>query len=85
MNLLEGRDSSTAEVMFNSIDSQQSKHEISWNNCVALGVDNTNANIGAPNSLVAPKRKLIALLSSDALAIFCIMHPKKPVENSLTL
>ena len=51
MNLLEGRDSSTAEVMFNSIDSQLSKHEISWDNCVALGVDNTNANIGAHNSI----------------------------------
>ena len=45
MNLLKGRDSSTAEVMFNIIDSQLSKHEISWDNCVALGVVNTNANI----------------------------------------
>ena len=51
MNLLKGRDSSTAEVMFNSIDSQLSKHEISWDNCVALGVGNTNANIGAHNSI----------------------------------
>ena len=51
MNLLVGRSSSTAEAMFNSIDEQFEKHDISWLMVSGLRVDNTNANIGSHNSL----------------------------------
>lgn len=49
--MLEGRFSSTAEFIFNSIDNQLVKHGISWDMVSAIGVDNTNANIGSNNSI----------------------------------
>ena len=39
MNLLSGRDSGTAEVMFDSIDAQFTKHGVSWENVSGLGVE----------------------------------------------
>ena len=56
MNLLTGRASSTAEVMFDSIDAQLTSNEISWDYCTALGVDNTNVNIGDYNSIKSRAR-----------------------------
>ena len=51
MNLLEGRDASTAAHQFQSVDQLLEKHEIPWSYCTAIGVDNTNANIGNRNSI----------------------------------
>ena len=45
MNLLSGCASGAAEVMFDSIDAQFTKHGVSWENVSGLGVDNTNANM----------------------------------------
>ena len=39
MKLLSGRDSGTAEVMFDSIDAQFTKHGVSWENVSGLGVE----------------------------------------------
>lgn len=44
MNLLEGRDASTADVMFESVDSLLTKNDIRWDYCMAIGLDNTNVN-----------------------------------------
>ena len=51
MNLLEGPNASTAEFMFKSVDELFNEHSISWDTVTAIGVDNTNANIGAHNSI----------------------------------
>ena len=51
MNLMEGRDASTTADMFSSVYKLFIKHGISWDFVTALGVDNTNANIGEHNSL----------------------------------
>jgi hypothetical protein len=51
MNLLEGPNASTAESMFNSDDELFNEHSISWDTVTAIGVDNTNANNGAHNSI----------------------------------
>ena len=51
MNLMEGGDASTAAEMFSIVDKLFVKHGISWDFVTALGVDNTNANIGEHNSL----------------------------------
>ena len=51
MNMLEGRDASTAECMFSSIDQQLTSNDLSWDKVSALGLDNTNANIGDHNSI----------------------------------
>ena len=56
MNLLQGRDGSTAEVMFNSVDNQFEEHEIRWDYCAALGVD-TNVNIGDYDSIKSMVRE----------------------------
>ena len=50
MNMLEGRDASTAEHMFTSIENQLCKNELSWDMVTSIGFDNTNANIGNHNS-----------------------------------
>ena len=51
MNMLEGRDGSTAEHMFTSIENQLRKNELSWDMVTSIGLDNTNANIGDHNSI----------------------------------
>ena len=51
MNLLSGRDSGTVGVMFASIEAQFTKHDVSWENVIGLGIDNKNVNIENCNSL----------------------------------
>ena len=51
MNMLEGRDASTAEHMFTSIENQLRKNELSWDMVTSIGLDNTNTNIGDHNSI----------------------------------
>ena len=51
MNLLEGRDASTADVMFESVDNILTINDIRWDHCMAIGLDNTNVNIGEHNSI----------------------------------
>ena len=51
MNLMKGRDASTAAEMFSSVNKLFIKHGISWDFVTALGVDDKNANIGEHNSL----------------------------------
>ena len=49
--MLEGRDASTAEHMFTSIENQLRKNELSWDMVTLIGRDNTSANIGDHNSI----------------------------------
>ena len=51
MNLLEGREASTADAMFQSVDELLDRNSIDWDHCVAIGLDNTNVNIGDHNSI----------------------------------
>ena len=51
MNLLEGRDASTADVMFESVDTILTENNVRWDHCMAIGLDNTNVNIGEHNSI----------------------------------
>ena len=51
IDTLEGLASSTAEVMFDGVNIKLSENGISWNNFTAIGLDNTNANIGESNSI----------------------------------
>ena len=41
----------TAEGIFSMMDKALQKHQISWNNCVGLAVDNTSVNVGCRNSI----------------------------------
>ena len=45
MGLLEGSTASTAESMLASVAEQFNDHNFSWDYCVVIGLDNTNANI----------------------------------------
>ena len=51
MNLIDGTDASTAEAMFQSVDNQLNNHDISRDYSLAIGLDNTNVNIGDHNSI----------------------------------
>ncbi len=51
MNLLEGRDALTADVMFESVDTILTENNVRWDHCMAIGLDNTNVNIGEHNSI----------------------------------
>ena len=57
MNLLEGVTASTTERMFNSVDDLFSKHNIPWDYCMAVGLDNTTANIREHNSIKSCARE----------------------------
>ena len=49
MNMLQGRDASTAEHMFTSIENQLQTNNLSWDMVMEIGLDNTNASIGDHN------------------------------------
>ena len=49
--LTTGVTASTAATIFDKINATLQQYEISWDNCTAFGVDNTNTNIGAKNSI----------------------------------
>ena len=51
MNLIEGSTSGTAATIFQHVDALFQKYEISWHSVTGLGVDNTNVNIGAHDSI----------------------------------
>ncbi len=46
-----GEDASKAETLFSAIDGALERDKISWQRCVAFGVDNCNCNIDDHNSL----------------------------------
>ena len=51
LNLLTGRDASTAKAMSDSVNNQLEKYDIPWDHCIGIGLDNTNANIGEHYSI----------------------------------
>lgn len=56
--------------MYNSIMEVLSKFDIPLKNCVALGVDNTNANVGAHNSL----KTLLTRENPSIYTSGCVCH-----------
>ena len=42
----------TAETLFNKIDSILRENRVDWENCVAVGLDNTAVNVGKKNSIM---------------------------------
>ena len=42
----------TAEEVFAAIDGCMSSYQIPWKNCVAVGVGNSNVNVGKKNSIM---------------------------------
>ena len=48
---------STTEALFGNMDKIISEAGVSWENCVAVGVDNTAVNIGSRNSIMTRVRK----------------------------
>ena len=49
--LTSGEDAGRAKSIFDKINDTLSELNIPWNHCTSFGVDNTNTNIGAKNSL----------------------------------
>lgn len=48
-----GEDASKASTLFDAIDGAMRKRDVDWSNCISVGVDNTNSNIGRHNSLLS--------------------------------
>ena len=40
-----------AESLFGLIDDSSKKEDVKWNNCLAIGMDNTSVNMGIHNSI----------------------------------
>ena len=49
---------STAAAIFSSINDAFVANDVSWDNCVSLGVDNTSVNVGKHRSLFVEAKKL---------------------------
>ena len=61
---------STAAAIFSSINDAFVSNDVSWDNCVSLGVDNTSVNVGKHRSLFVEAKKLNPhIMLMDALAI----------------
>ena len=56
IKLTTGRNAPTAVSIFESVDNFFSTNNISWDDCVGLGLDNTNANIGHNSIKTRTKR-----------------------------
>ena len=73
---------STAEVLFSNTDSILRENKIDWENCVAVGLDNTAVNVGKKNSVttrVLAKNKKIFINGCPCHIISNIAN--KPVER----
>jgi hypothetical protein len=70
MNLLEGREASTADAMFQSVDELLDRNSIDWDHCVAIGLDNTNVNIGDHNSIKSRAKEK----NEDIIIAGCLCH-----------
>ena len=70
MNLLEGRDASTADVMFESVDNVLATNDIQWDHWIAIGLDNTNVNIGEHNSIKSHAKEK----NEDIIIVGCPCH-----------
>ena len=53
MNVMEGKDVSTAAAMFKSVDYLFWKFDLHWEYVTNIGVDNTNSNKGQHNSIAS--------------------------------
>ena len=47
-------DATKSKEIFDATLNTLERYEISWDNCIAFGVDNTNSNIGAKYSIKSP-------------------------------
>ena len=54
-----GEDCSKAQTLFDAIDQALKKQEVTWGNCISLGVANTNTNVGEHNSIKLKENKSI--------------------------
>ena len=45
-----GEDASKTSTLFTAINDAMKKRNVDWNNCVSIGVANTNSNVGRHNS-----------------------------------
>lgn len=52
MGCTSGTEAATAAEIFQKMNDVLSENQITWNNCVAVGVDNTNVNVGNKNSIM---------------------------------
>lgn len=75
MNLLEGLTASTTKSMLNSVDDLISKHNISWDYCMVIGLYTT-----FQQNLV-PEKKMTILSLLGIHAIFYITHLQKMVMH----
>ena len=57
MCITTGQGAGTAESIFQKINETLILHNIPWTNCVAIGLDNTNVNMGKRNSIKSRVQK----------------------------
>ena len=87
MCLTSGPDAGKAKSVFDKINDVLIREGIPWDNCIAFGVDNTNSNIGAQNSIksrVLEVNASVYFVGCPCHIIHIIRH-KKPVNVSKML
>ena len=60
----------TAEAIFSRMQETITKHDLSWANCVGIGLDNTSVNMGCRNSI----RTRIEAVNPSVSVIGCPCH-----------
>jgi hypothetical protein len=62
-----GEDCGKAEVLFQAISDNFSQDSITWQNVIAVGLDNTNTNVGCNNSIKTIATCLTLLLLKELM------------------
>ena len=70
MNVIEGKEVSTAASMLKSVDNLFTKFNLKRDSVNAIGVDNTNSNIGQRNSIASRTREI----NKDIVIAGCPCH-----------
>lgn len=62
--------SSTAEGIFSKMQEVLSKHDIPWDNCIGIGLDNTSVSMGCTNSI----KSRVLSVNAGVSVIGCPCH-----------
>ena len=83
MNVMKGKDVSTAAAMFKSVDDLFSKFDLNWEYITSIGVDNTNSNVGQHNLIASRAKEKTKKLYLLVVCAMCYITLQEKLQKNL--